>query len=289
VFFTALNKAAGIKDRISIVKPETILKWQRILIKHFWTFRTSWRKRGRRPVSREIQDLILGMKNSNNLWGVKRIQGELMKVDIVLDSKTIWNILQKFRRQGRIKAGLTWKRFLQMQAASIVAMDFFTVDTLFNRRYYVLFIISHWSREIVRLAITENPVREFVRQQLIEVEQSMKMAGYMLHDNATQFRLNYADYGLQGIAISVGAPDMNAIAERFVDSVRREALDHFLIINMNQLKVILTEYIEYYNTMRPHQGLAQHVPQNYSPHKEGEIHKQPVLSGLHHHYFRRAA
>jgi putative transposase len=237
----------------------------------------------------EIQDLILDIKNDNVSWGVKRIQSELMKLNIFLDAKTIWNILNKFRRHGRIKAGLTWKKFLQMQATSIWAMDFFTVDTMFKKRYYVLFIINHSSREIVRFAITENPVREFVRQQLIEFEQGIKRAGYMLHDNATQFKLRYVDYGLRGIAISVGAPDMNAIAERFIGSVRREALDHFLIINRHQLKTILMEYIEYYNTKRPHQGLKQHVPQNYSPHKEGEIHKQPVLSGLHHHYLRKAA
>jgi transposase InsO family protein len=94
---------------------------------------------------------------------------------------------------------------LQMQATSIWAMDFFTVDTMFNKRYYVLFIINHSSREIVRFAITENPVREFVRQQLIEFEHGIKRAGYMLHDNATQFKLRYVDYGLRGIAISVGA------------------------------------------------------------------------------------
>lgn len=97
------------------------------------------------------------------------------------------------------------------------------------------------------------------------------------------------DYGIQGIAISVGAPDMNAIAERFIGSVRRDALDHFLIMSRNQLKAILTEYIEYYNSKRPHQGLEQHVPQNYSPQDVGEIEREPVLSGLHHHYFRKAA
>jgi len=91
------------------------------------------------------------------------------------------------------------------------------------------------------------------------------------------------------VAISVGAPDMNAIAERFIGSVRREALDHFIIIDRNQLKTILKEYIGYYNSQRPHQGLEQHVPQNYSPQKEGKIVKLPVLSGLHHHYFRKAA
>jgi transposase InsO family protein len=135
-----------------------------------------------------------------------------------------------------------------MQAHSICGMDFFTVDTIFNKRYYVFFMIAHTSREIVRFAVTENPVREFVRQQIIEFEQGLKRTMYLIHDNAVQFNLRYRDYGFTGIAISVGAPDMNAIAERFIGSIRREALDHFLIINRNQLKAILAEYIEYYNT-----------------------------------------
>jgi hypothetical protein len=223
IFLVALNKASGIRERISIVKPETVIRWQRMLIKHFWTFRTCGRKKGRKPVDKQIQDLILGMKNENNTWGVRKIQGELMKLNIFLDSKTIWNILHKFRLQGRIKTGLTWKKFLQMQAHSICGMDFFTVDTIFNKRYYVFFMIAHTSREIVRFAVTENPVREFVRQQIIEFEQGLKRTMYLIHDNAVQFKLRYRDYGFTGIAILVGAPDMNAIAERFIGSIRREA------------------------------------------------------------------
>jgi putative transposase len=94
---------------------------------------------------------------------------------------------------------------------------------------------------------------------------------------------------MKGIATSVEAPNMNAIAERFVGSVRREALDHYIILSRTQLKTILADYIHYYNSLRPHQGLNQQSSTGYCPEEKGEILKIPILSGLHHHYFRRAA
>ena len=118
------------------------------------------------------------------------MKGELLKLDIDLDTKTIRNILRIFRRKGKIKKSLEWKKFLKMQAESIYAMDFFTIDTLLNQRFYVIFIIHHSTREIVQFAVTQNPVREFVRQQIIELENSLNSIVYLIHDNARQFNLN---------------------------------------------------------------------------------------------------
>ena len=289
LFIVGLNKILSIKDYISIVKPETVLRWQRDIIRKLWTFKTLYKKRGRKSVDRDIQNLILEIKNENILWGAKRIQGELMKLNIFLDTKTIGEIIKKFRRNGKIIKSLHWRKFLKMQINSLYAMDMFTIDTIFNKRFYVFFIISHKTREIIRFAVTENPVKEFVRQQLIKFEQEIKRIVYMIHDNASQFYFDYLSYGIKEVRTSIQAPNMNAIAERFVGSVRREALDHFLIINRNQVKNILTEYFTYYNTKRPHQGIGQDTPKKYIPFRRGEILKVPVLSGLHHHYYRKAA
>ena len=223
------------------------------------------------------------------MWGVRKIQGELRKLGIIIDHKTIWNILRTFRRKGKIKINLNWKKFLKMHIETIYAMDFFTIDTIFNKRYYVLFIISHKTREIVRFAITENPTREFVRQQIIEFENQVSRLVYMIHDNAFQFNLNYLSYSIKEIATSVKSPNMNSIAERFVKNARVEALDYFLLLNQKQINGILSEYINYYNTMRPHQGINQNIPKKYIPQKSGKIIKLPILSGLHHHYFRKVA
>ncbi len=133
-FLVVLNRASDIKHHLTLVKPATVLAWQRTLIRRSWTFEHRPAKKGRKPVDTEIKDLILSMKNDNLLWGVKRIQGELLKLDISLSTKTIRKILQSFRRRGKIRRSLTWKKFLETQMQSIYAMDFLTVDTMLGKR-----------------------------------------------------------------------------------------------------------------------------------------------------------
>ena len=135
------------------------------------------------------------MKNDNVLWGVKRIQGELLKLDISLSTKTIRKILQSFRRRGKIRSSLTWKKFLETQIQFIYAMDFLTVDTILGRRFYVFAVISHNPREIVRFAITENPTREFIRQQLMLFSESMASTVYALKYG---FQLSWSKIKLTG-------------------------------------------------------------------------------------------
>ena len=113
-----------------------------------------------------------------------------------MDKNTIRNILSDFRRRGKVKQSLTWKQFLSQQIHSLYAADFFTVDTVLNQRFYVYFIIYHKTREIVDFAITRNPCREFVRQQLISFGEELNSLVYMIHDNAAQFNLNYVAYGI---------------------------------------------------------------------------------------------
>jgi transposase InsO family protein len=191
------------------------------------------------------------MKNDNLYWGLKKIQGELLKLGIHVDKKTIRNILNGYRRKGKVKQSLTWKQFLNVQAHSIYAMDFFTIDTILNQRYYVFFIIHHKSRVIAQFSITQNPCREFVRQQLIEFSDKLKNSAYIIHDNAAQFHLNF--------------------------------------LPEKQIRGILTEYIEYYNALRPHQGIDQNIPQGYKPQYSKKVRKIPILGGICYHYESHAA
>jgi transposase InsO family protein len=144
----------------------------------------------------------------------------------------------------------------------------------------------HKTREIVQFAVTRNPTREFVRQQLIVFEQTLNQVIYVIHDRAPQFNLDYLSYGIK---TSVQSPNLNAIAERFVGSVRREALDYYLIISEKQIMRILNEYIEYYNSKRPHQGINQRIPNGCEFQTYGRVLKFPILNGLCHHYVRRVA
>ena len=173
------------------------------------------------------------MKNSNLYLGYKRIQGELLKLGIELDKKTIWNILHDFRRKGKSNERCG-KRFLKSHIKILYAMDFFTVDTVLNQRFYVFFIIHHQTREIIQFGFTLNPVKEFVRQQMIGFVCHLKDRVYLIHDRAGEFGLKYNDYGIHEIKTSVKAPNMNSITERFIGSVRIEMLDHFIIFSQHQ-------------------------------------------------------
>ena len=169
-------------------------------------------------------------------------------------------------------------------------MDFLTVDTMLGRRFYVFAVISHKTREIVRLAMTENPTREFVRQQLILFSERMASTAYVIHDNAAVLNFNFVAYGLVSINTAVEAPNMNSIIERFFRNVRREALDNFLLLGRDQIQRILEEYVAFYNTQRPHQGIHQQIPKpGEADRTSGPIRKSAVLGGLHHHYYRQAA
>ena len=170
------------KGCVTLIKPETILQWQRNLIKRFWTFPSYKTRPGRPPVPSWIKEIILDMKNKNLHWGYKRIQGELLKLGIDLDKKTIWNILSNFRRRGKVRQGLAWKQFLKSQIKSIYAMDFFTVDTVLNQRFFVFFIIRHETRELIQFGITMNPVKEFVKQQITDFTYDLKANVYLIHD-----------------------------------------------------------------------------------------------------------
>ncbi len=132
-------------------------------------------------------------------------------------------------------------------------------------------------------------MKEFVRQQIIDLTHNLKEGVYLIHDRTGEFWLNYDDYGINGIKTSVKAPNMNSIAERFIGSVRREILDHFILFNQNQLYAILKEYIEYYNTKRPHQGIEQRVPKGNICRNSGRIQSKPILFGLNYEYYRKAA
>ena len=193
-----------------------------------------------------------------------------MKVGIVLDTKTISKILREYRRRGKVRKSLRWSRFIKSHLESLYACDFFTIDTAMGKRYYVFFILYLKSREIVQYAVTMNPSREFVRQQLIRFSECRKEKAYLIHDRSPELCcLCYEDYGIQDVTTSTKAPNMNAVAERFIRSVRREVLDAFVVFGRRQIE--------------------QRVPGGYEAHREGKIVSIPILSGLHHHYERRSA
>ncbi len=229
------------------------------------------------------------MKLDNQLWGCHRIADELKKVGIELHPTTVNKIIQTFRKQGRIQPNGSWKRFLKSHWDSLFGMDFMTIDTLFGKRFYLLIILELKSRRIIRYDLTENPCREFVKQRIELFSENLPEKITLIYDNAPQFTsIDYSWYDIKGVNICSYAPNMNAYVERLNGSIRREALDHFLLFSEKQIQNIIKAYVHYYNQKRPHQGLGK-IPDSSQLPRFGDIKKEPILGGLHHSYYRSSA
>jgi len=289
-FTLAMIKALSMRalNHLTVVKPETVLSWQRRFIKNFWSYQH--KTPGRKPVSRDIKELILKMKQENHLWGCKKIANELKKINIEIHYTTVNRIISTFRKQGLIQPNGSWKRFLKIHWDSLFAMDFMTVDTLFGKRFYLLIILELKTRKIVQFDMTENPCREFVKQRIeLFSEKYDEQKKTLIYDNAAQFTsIDYSWYDINGVNICTSAPNMNAYVERLNGTIRREALDHFLLFSEKQVRKITTEFVEYYNNQRMHQGINK-IPDAEIMEKSGNIIKMKILSGLHHHYYRSSA
>jgi putative transposase len=273
---------------LTIVKPETLLSWQHKFIKNFWSYKHN--PPGRKPVTRDIKKLILEMKQGNYLWGCKKIADELKKINIDIHYSTVNRIISNFRKQGLIKPNGSWKRFLKMHWDSLFAMNFMTVDTLFGKRFYLLIILELKTRKIVQFDMTENPCREFVKQRIeLFSEKYEGQKKTLIYENTAQFTsIDYSWYDIKGVTICTSAPNMNAFVERLNGTIRREALDHFLLFSEKQVRNIISEFIKYYNTRRMHQGINK-IPDAEIDNISGTIKKKQILSGLHHHYYRSSA
>jgi len=207
-------------SHLTIVKPETLLEWQRRFIKKKWSFKH--KKRGWKPVSADIRNLILEMKTDNPLWGCRRISDELNKLSIDIHYTTVNKIIQTFRKQEKIQSTGSWKKFLKSHWDSLFGMDFMTIDTLFGKRFYLLIILELKTRKIVRYDLTKKPCREFVKQRVDLFSEDIPGKNTLIYDNAPQdMSINYSWYDIKGVNICTSAPNMNAFVERLNGTIRR--------------------------------------------------------------------
>jgi putative transposase len=249
------------------VTPETLLAWHRRLVSRRWTY--PHRPPGRPPVDKETTALVLRLANENPRWGYRRIQGELIKLDIRLAGSTIARILKDHGLgPSPRRTGPTWRAFLRAQASGIVATDFFTVDTLRLQRLYVLFFIELGHRRVWIAGVTAHPDSAWVTQQARNVTADIDDRGieikFLLRDRDTKYVASFDTVftggGAQVLRTPFRTPNANAHAERFVRTIRSECLDHVLILNRHHLTHVLRGYVRHYNDHRPHQGLSQQIP-----------------------------
>ena len=249
-----------------LVTPTTLLHWHRRLAARRWTYPG---RRGRPPIGGEIRDLVLRFARENPRWGYQRIVGEINGLGLRVSATTVRKILQQagLGPAGR-RSGVSWQTFLRAQAKSVLAVDFFTVETIALRRLYVLFFIELGSRRVHLAGCTANPTGPWVTQQARQftwtLQEQPSRFRYLIRDRDSKFARDFdavfASEGMRIVKTPVRAPKANAYAERFVGTVRRECLDWLLILNRRHLEHVLRVFVDHYNTHRPHRSLELTPP-----------------------------
>jgi putative transposase len=282
-----------------LVTPGTVLRWHRRLVTRKWTYP---RRTGRPPVGAEIAALIERLATENNGWGYKRIQGELLKLGHRVGASTIRRVLKalKIPPAPERRSDTTWRKFLQTQASTMLATDFFHVEcALTLQRLYCLFVMEVGSRYVHILGVTANPNGAWTVQQIRNLLMDLgdRVAGFrfLVRDRAGQFTASFdavlADAGIEAVKIPPRSPRANAYAERFVLTARTEITDRMLIFGERHLRTILAQYESHYNGRRPHRSRQLRPPRPDHPVadlSQERIQRRPVLGGLINEYERAA-
>ena len=279
------------------VRPETLLRWHRELVRRKWArFARRPRRPGRPPLSVECRELVLRLAAENPRWGYQRLQGELAKLGHRLSATSIRSLLRKQGRGPAPRHGLSWRQFLKAQADGLLACDFFTVETVRLQVFYVLFFIEVHSRRVFVVGCTRHPTAAWVTQQARNLTWEMEdRIRLLIRDRDRKFSRSFdevfASQGVRVIRTPYRSPRANAYAERWVGTARRECLDWILVRNGDHLEQVLTEFVAHYNAARPHRGLQLRppVPRPVAPLPTGKVLRRDRLGGLIHEYERAAA
>jgi putative transposase len=277
-----------------LVRPETLLRWHKGLVARKWTRPN--RRPGRPALDPQVKRLILRMARENPRWGYMRIKGELQGLGIRVSATAIAMLLRSHGVGPAPRRGPTWHEFLKAQASGIIACDFFTVETAFLRTLYVLFFIEIGSRR-VRLGVsTSKPDSVFVTQQARNLAMSLSdeqaSITFLIRDRDAKFSRSFDDVfaseGIRVICTPIRAPNANAFAERWVETVRVDCLDWMLIFGPRHLDRVLRTYVQHYNQKRPHRGLQLLAPESAAPVAEvgvvPHLQRRDLLGGLIHEY-----
>jgi putative transposase len=281
---------SGWRRALAIVKPETVIAWHRQGFRLYWR----WKSRhplGRPSVSSEVIELIRKMSLANPRWGAPRVHGELLKLGFELSEATV----AKYMVRRRNPPSQTWRTFLQNHTKDLVSSDFFVVPTVFFDLLFVFVILSHDRRRMVHFAITEHPTAEWAAQQLVEAFPWNSAPRYLLRDRDGSYGAKFGEaancLGIREVLTAPRSPWQNAYVERLIGSIRRECLDHVIVLNEAGLRRALKSYFDYYERSRTHLSLGKDAPirRPIQPAAMGRVVEIPEVGGLHHRYERRAA
>jgi putative transposase len=291
VFWVWLSRVwVSWRSSLVIVQPATVLTWHRQGFRLYWRWKSRPNPVGRPTLAAEIRHLIRQMARENPTWGRRRIRAELALLGYGVAELTV----AKYMRRASPRPSPTWRAFLSAHARDSVGVDFFLIPTLTFRLLFVFVVLRHERRELLQLNVTDHPTAVWTAQRIVEAFPDDTAPTYLLRDRdgvyGEPFARRVERLGIREVLTAPRAPWQNPFVERVIGSIRRECLDHFLILNEAHLRRLLRDYIGYYNTVRPHQSLDNNSPQPrvVEPPPCGRIVAIPQIGGLHHRYQRVA-
>jgi transposase InsO family protein len=276
------------RRHLLLVRRATVIGWHRRGWRLFWRWK-SHPGLGRPRLSAEVRELIATIARENPRWGSERIRGELRKLGIAVSKRSI----QRYRRRGPAHPpSQTWRTFLANHAGAIWAAALCTVQMLTFETLYVLVLIAHGRRELVHVAVTAHPAAAWVWRQLVEATAWGRRPCFLLRNRdfvyGGDFGSRLAGLGVEQVLSPVRAPRANAVGEWLIGTLRRECLDHLLVLNERHLRAVFAEFAAFSNGARPHRTLGLETPLPAVRPTSGPIRARPVLGGLHHTYERAA-
>src|SRR5712692_4793215 len=280
------------KQALIIVNPETVVRWHRSGFALYWRALSRARRVfGRKRISKEIRDLIFRMVAENPTWGAPRIHGELLMLGFEVSERTISRWMRRAPRDP--EPAKRWLTFLRNHREALAAMDFFTVPTFTFGVLYCFFVISHDRRRVLHFNVTQHPTSTWIVQQLREAFPYGWTPNFLIFDRDAKYGLEVPvavrSMAIRPIRTSFGSPWQNGAAERWVESCRRDLLDHVIALNESHLKRLLSEYVHYYHEDRTHLGLGKETPGGrLRSVSSGQVIGRARLGGLHHRYDRAA-
>jgi transposase InsO family protein len=271
---------------ITIIRPETLVRWHRAGFRRYWR-RKSRCLGGRPQINADLRALIRRMSAENVLWGAPRIHGELLKLGFAVAQSTVAKYV--VRADGRPR-GQRWGTFVRNHLPHIAAADLFVVPTVGFNLLYVLVIVRLVRRELVWINVTAHPTAEWIAQQITEAFPWNEAPRYLIRDRDAVYgsvvTRRLRAMGIRDKPTAPGSPWQNCFAERIIGTIRRECVDHVIVLGERHLRHVLKSYADYYNKSRTHRSLAKDPPLSRPVQRLGRIVSRALVGGLHYQYVR---
>ena len=274
-----------------VVKPDTVVRWHRKGSALYWRRLSRHNRAGRPGTGKEIRKLIRKMAGANPLWGSPRIHGDLLKLGIHISERTVARLMPKRKKPP----SQTWRTFLDSHLLDPVSIDFLVVPSATFRVLFVLIILAHNRRRVVHFNVTEHPPALWAAEQVVQAFSGGTDPRYLLRDRdgiyGGEFRGRVRAMGMEEVVIAPRSPRQNPFAERLLGTVRRDCLDHVIVLGEAHLWRTLRRYFRYYHRYRTHLSLEKDAPEPRAVQDAnlGRVIEFSEVGGLHHHYERWAA